>query len=197
MADAGLHFDRSFVWGTFPTCRCLEVGELRHVRNVSHVPAPLAFAKVAIKAQVFEGIKMDFRFLTRSILAVLTISSMCALSPRVLATPVQVRGMFGDRTLGRPITPRVRTNFSSGIRRGPSGNFLGLDRDGRFQRSYGSAHRAAPQSRVQVPPAVRSGVVTRPAPRVNTRPTPMRVQPSARPSRPADIWFRSRTTRGR
>jgi len=150
---------------------------------------------------MFEGIKMDFRPLTRFVLAVLTIAGLCAFSPHVLATPVQVRGMFGDRTLGRPIAPRPRTSFSSGIRRGPSGNFLGLDRDGRFQRSYSSARRTAPRSRVQIPPATRSGVVTRPAPRVEprvyTRPAPTRVQPPARPSRPADIWFRSRTTRGR
>jgi len=144
---------------------------------------------------------MHFGLLARSVVTVLTISSMFALPAVLRASEESVRGMFGDRTLGRPLTPRTRTAFRSGILRGPNGSFLGLQRNDRFDRSYSYARRSAPAPSSPVPQSARSGIVTRPLPRVEpratARPTPTRVQPSVRPARPADIWFRNRNTRGR
>ena len=143
---------------------------------------------------------MHFRLLARSALTVLTISSMFAVPAMLRASEESVRGMFGDRTLGQPLAPRTRTGFRSGIRRGPSGSFLGLQRNDRFDRSYYYARRTAP-ARVLVPQSTRPNIVTRAAPRVapraTVRPAPTRVQPQVRPARPADIWFRDRAPRGR
>jgi len=136
-----------------------------------------------------------------SVVALLTVASMLALPAVSHASEQSVRGMFGDRTFGRTLAPRPRTAFRSGIRRGPSGSFLGLERNNRFERSYSYARRTAPAPAVPAPQSNRPSIPTRPVPRfeprATARPAPTRAQPQVRPARPADIWFRSRPTRGR
>ena len=114
-----------------------------------------------------------------------------------------VRGMFGDRVLGRPLAPRSAMTFRSAVRRGPSGDFRGLTGEGRF----GGYYRPMPQEQWQAsiparrpaPPSVVPWP-TRPADvwmRTRPRPAPTTVRPPARPVRPPDVWFRSRPPRAR
>ncbi|GEM_PF-3215919 len=72
-----------------------------------------------------------------------------------------VRGMFGERTFGQPISPRPST-FSEAIERGPSGNFLWLNPPGDgYPRSR--AAREARQTRAAewLSPAPQPGGVGR------------------------------------
>jgi len=62
------------------------------------------------------------------------------------------RGLFGDRELGKPLQPRAN-RFGSGVTRGPSGNFLGLDRSTTERGStFQARSRVQPQPTIELPP---------------------------------------------
>lgn len=124
----------------------------------------------------------------------------CLLTNGVLATEgTTVRGLFGPRTLGGPVTPRAGTRFDRGVQRGASGEFLGLSREPRFSRDPLALRSAIPDTLRPAtisPPAALPGVVSgRPYPAE----APIRVGPSpiTEPAPPADIWFRARQPRPR
>lgn len=123
------------------------------------------------------------------------------------AEEIAVRGMFGERRLGGPITPGQRSRFDNGIQRGPSGNILGLQR-GRTASPYaydrGRSSQFAPSGEpVLVVPVVPVVPPSRVTPRegwMRTYPAPparAAVQAPVRTPRPSDTWFRTPTRRGR
>ena len=67
-----------------------------------------------------------------------------------------VQGMFGDRAMGEPFTPRP-SKFGGTLQRGPSGNFLGLSPDARSRMfnpsSAADRYRASRVPSAVVPPA--------------------------------------------
>ena len=109
-----------------------------------------------------------------------------------------VRGMFGDRTLGRPLQPAA-SRFGGGIQRGPSGNFLGLSRTEsrmflspwwRAEPVPRPVNWAAPPYIVAVP---RPQPVVAPQAQPGQAPVEQPLPPQqSTPGQPAsDIWFRS------
>jgi len=110
-----------------------------------------------------------------------------------------VRGMFGDRTLGRPLQPAA-SRFGSGIQRGPSGNFLGLGRaDGsstfltpwrRSEPAPRPVNWATPPYIFAVPgPQPVIAPHEQPAQAPGERPLPPQHSTPGQPA--SDIWFRS------
>jgi hypothetical protein len=122
--------------------------------------------------------------------------AFCVLVPHSTPAREVSYGLFGSRTLGRPLTPGARTRFDSGIRRGPSGSFLGLQRADRFpDRQRPARTPARPPRRLtpapQVTPSVPPSVQPAP-PRIERRPVPFRTRRPTPRREPADIWFRTR-----
>ena len=128
-------------------------------------------------------------------LSILVITSILVLGgqPGVLAqwtsSKVQVRGMFGDRTLGETLKPRP-SQFGNSVWRGPSGNFLGRDAHARGMM-------------FPAPPPLVEFLPLRMPPRVLTEP-PVPIQPAVPALQPQpgggaefermpDIWIRSKS----
>lgn len=124
----------------------------------------------------------------------------CLWANGVLATEgTAVRGLFGPRTLGGPVTPQPGTRFDRGLVRGPSGEFLGLSREQRFWRAPSALRSAVPDTlrpTTILPPAAPQPVISYP-PYAADVPTRFGPPPRIEPARPADTWLRTRDPRRR
>jgi hypothetical protein len=125
---------------------------------------------------------------------------VCLSATSVWATEgTTVRGLFGPRTLGGPVTPKPGTRFDSGLVRGPSGEFLGLDREQRFKRAPAAMRSAIPDTlrpATAWPPTAPESVAPYP-PYAGEAPTRWGPPPRSEPARPTDTWFRTRDSRAR
>ena len=102
------------------------------------------------------------------------------------------RGLFGDRSLGRPVQPGT-SGFGGGIQRGPSGDLLGLGR-GMFPTPWRRVEGAGLPIVWGTPPYTFypvSGPQPVVAPREQPAQAPAEQPPPPQQSTPGpDIWFR-------
>jgi hypothetical protein len=111
------------------------------------------------------------------ITAILVLASPAILSAQ--ETGWQTRGMFGDRTLGRALSPAPAQRFP-GLQTGPSGNFLGIGRpDG--SRMFPTPWRQIEPAPVVVPatmPGAYPSAMDPIAPAESAWPQPAQAMPS-------------------
>ena len=88
--------------------------------------------------------RVSLRIIVAALL-VATISQSSALAQWRQGT---TRGLFGEREFGRPLKPR-ESRFSSGLERGPSGNFIG-----RTNTDRGTTFRSPVPAQPEAPPLI-------------------------------------------
>ncbi|MCH5374742.1 MAG: hypothetical protein JJ992_12270 [Planctomycetes bacterium] len=128
-----------------------------------------------------------------------TLASLFVAAPCRAESTRTVRGLFGERTLGGPVAPRAPTRFDRGLMRGPSGDFLGLQRDQRFFTERPALRSSIPDTSQSLmpPPRPAPRQIAPYEPRIYTTPARPSVPPRLQPSRPPDTWLRTPVRRAR